>query len=278
MYKRLHNFLQRPEPFEKTTTKELWTRPHLANQMLQFHLDETGDVASRNHASIATIANWIDSGIELSGKKLCDLGCGPGLYAERFHEAGAVVTGFDFSCTSIRYARQRAQTQGRSIEYVEADYLHDALPVDCDVVTLIYFDYCALSPESRKVLLNKIRAALIPGGYFVFDVLGPAAMAGKVENVVVEEGLMNSFWSDSDYIGFQQSLIYPEMLLSLDHYLIVEKAESWEVYNWLQHFNTEAITAELDEAGFDIVTVAGSLNGEKIEPNPETIGIIASKR
>lgn len=84
MYNELNDFLKRPEPFSTLTIKELWTRPHIAQQMLQFHLDDATELASRNPRTIDATVDWIDSKLGLSGTRLCDLGCGPGLYAERF--------------------------------------------------------------------------------------------------------------------------------------------------------------------------------------------------
>ena len=47
MYDVLSDFAVRPEPFSRYTAKELWTRPHLARQMLNYHLSQETDLASR---------------------------------------------------------------------------------------------------------------------------------------------------------------------------------------------------------------------------------------
>jgi SAM-dependent methyltransferase len=93
MYDLLSNVSRRPEPFSRYTVKELWTRPHLAQQMLAYHLSQETDLASRTYDSIDRAVEWIDTQLGLSGKSLCDLGCGPGLYAQRFESKGANVTG-----------------------------------------------------------------------------------------------------------------------------------------------------------------------------------------
>lgn len=277
MYEQLHRFLERPEPFSKMTTKELWTRPHLAAQMLEYHLDHTTELASRNPDTIRSIVDWINSKLGLSGKSLCDLGCGPGLYAEQFTQAGAKVTGIDFSSSSIEFAKQQASSKGLSIEYLIKDYLDDRLPDGFDIVSLIYCDYCAIAPHSRSQFLKKIAKMLRPGGHFVLDVFGTGSLADKKELSMVEENLMNGFWSEKDYIGFQNTIIYPESLVSLDHYLIVEETESFEIYNWLQHFSPEGITEELNLAGFEVETMAGSLVGEPLTAESEMIGVVARK-
>jgi len=84
MYDFIYDISQRPKPFSRYTTKELWTRPHLSQQMLSFHLNQETDLASRRFELIDRVVNWVNSQLNLSGKSLCDLGCGPGLYTERF--------------------------------------------------------------------------------------------------------------------------------------------------------------------------------------------------
>ena len=80
MYEFLKDIARRPEPFSRYTAAELWTRPHLARQMLNFHLDQETDLASSRFETIDRAVDWIDARLQLSGKRLCDLGCGPGLF------------------------------------------------------------------------------------------------------------------------------------------------------------------------------------------------------
>ncbi|WP_312869993.1 methyltransferase domain-containing protein [Fontibacillus panacisegetis] len=41
--------------------------------------------------------------------KLLYLGCGPGIYAEMFHDTGFIVTEIDYSRRSIEYATEQAK-------------------------------------------------------------------------------------------------------------------------------------------------------------------------
>jgi len=272
MYDLLYDISKRPEPFSRYTVKELWTRPHLARQMLDYHLSQETDLASRKCESIDRVVEWIDAQLGLSEKSLCDLGCGPGLYAQRFESRGAKVTGVDFSAHSLDYAK----TQGpNSIRYVEADYLADDLPSGFDIVTLIYTDLCALSPGQRKVLLERMRDMLNPGGQIVLDVAGIGSLEQKEEVTVIDNRMMGGFWAAGDYVGIQRTFVYAEQYLSLDRYVIVEPGESWEIYNWLQYFTPESIEAELQSAGFEVDQMAGDLTGVPLTPKSDFIGIVA---
>jgi 2-polyprenyl-3-methyl-5-hydroxy-6-metoxy-1,4-benzoquinol methylase len=47
---------------------------------------------------------------------LLDLGCGPGLYAERFSRAGVKIVGLEISQRSLDYASEQEQKAGLEIE------------------------------------------------------------------------------------------------------------------------------------------------------------------
>lgn len=277
MYKTLRDFTQRPAPYSQFTAKELWTRPHLARRMLQLHLDQGTELASRPLTAIDSIVEWLDRNITLEGKRLCDLGCGPGLYGTRFAERGAEVTGVDFSRSSLDYAVAEATRAGRSIRYLHADYLTDPLPDDFDVVALIYYDFCVLSPAHRKNLLAKIHEILKPGGRIVLDALGMGSFAAKREGTIVESNLMAGFWAEGDYIGMQRTILYPDEAVSLDRVLIIEPAEHWEIFNWFQYYTPERLSEELSEAGFKIDTLAGSLAGDPLSDDSAFLGVIANR-
>ncbi len=277
MYELLKDISRRPEPFSCYTAIELWTRPHLARQMLHFHLNQDTELASRPFETIDQIVSWIDSQLGLSGKQVCDLGCGPGLYTQRFSARGAEVTGVDFSAHSLEYAKLKAKEDKQSIRYVKADYLQDELPLGFDVVTLIYTDYSVLSPSQRASLLGRVRKMLNPGGRVVLDVAGMGSLASKQECTFIEDNLMNGFWAEGDYVGIQRSLVYPHDCLSLDRYVIVEPAETWQVFNWFQYFTPDSLQKELESAGFAVDSMYGGLRGEPLQTDGDFIGVIATR-
>jgi SAM-dependent methyltransferase len=272
MYDFIHDIASRPEPFSCYTAKELWTCPHISQQMLSYHLNQETDLASRKFKTIDRVVKWIDSQLNLEGLALCDLGCGPGLYTERFAEVGANVTGVDFSRSSLDYARSHSK---QAIRYIQSDYLADALPGGFDVITLIYTDLCVLSPHQRQKLLTRMRAMLNPGGHIVIDVAGLPLLKNKQEITLIEDNFMGGFWSAGAYVGIQKSFVYPELNLSLDRYAIVEPHETWQIYNWFTHFTPESIRAELNEAGFTVTQMTGDLTGEGLSGDSDLIGIIA---
>ena len=107
MFDKLEEINSRPTPFKFYTAEELWTDKHTSMKMLEYHLNESVDLSSRNKDFIAHSVKWIVShfGID-ANTSIADFGCGPGLYTTLFAENDADVTGIDFSSRSIQYAKK----------------------------------------------------------------------------------------------------------------------------------------------------------------------------
>lgn len=268
---------ERPAPFSIYSADTLWTDPHISARMLDFHLDTESDIASRRAESIEGIIDWMDRRFGFEGKAVCDLGCGPGLYATPMARHDARVTGIDFSPRSIEYARGTARNGGLSLTFQNADYLKDDLPRDQDLVCLIYGDLCALSPAQRQVLYNKVHGSMKPGGYFVFDVFSAAQFLDRQEGASYGRRLMDGFWASGDYFGFLTTFLYGGQKLALDRYLIVEPNRRREVFNWLQYFDPDVIAAELTESGFSVEQAVDVLTGEPIQASAGEFAVIARR-
>ena len=275
MYAELDDLNRKPEPFSRYTTDTLWTDPWIAQKMLEYHLDQGTDLASRRLHVIDGIVEWFDRKIGLSGKAVCDLGCGPGLYATRMADRGARMTGVDFSAVSLAHARAEAAARNLDIDYRQADYLADDLPGDQDVVTLIYCDFCTLSPQDRQRLLQRIKGMLKPGGTFVFDVHTTWQFAQKHEVATYGRNPMGDFWSPDDHFGFQTTFLYDEEKLALDRYLIVSRERRFAIFNWLQYFDPETISAEVTRAGLVVEKTLALTTGEPWAPDAGELAIVA---
>lgn len=263
-----------PQPYSVSTIRELWTRPHLANEMLKHHLSQESDHSSRRVEEIDRIVGWLDDQLDLAGKRVIDLGCGPGLYTRRVARLGARVTGVDFSAVSLDYARSREMT---NVEYLQADYLADPLPQGFDVAVMIYYDYCAMAPQQRSLLLSRIRELLHPGGRLVLDLPGPGAFDRVGVQVEIEQRLMGGFFAAGDYVGIHKTDVYEDEWISLDRFLILEPEQRWQIFNWMQYFTAESAATELAAGGFMASVLTGGLDGTPLQADSDTIGVIAEK-
>ncbi|RYH10137.1 cyclopropane-fatty-acyl-phospholipid synthase family protein [Tropicimonas sp. IMCC6043] len=274
MFDILNDFTARPALFAGFDTAALWADPHVAQQMLKLHLAPEHGIASRRHAEIDAMCRWIDAEIGLAGTRLTDLGCGPGLYARRFHAAGTRVTGLDLSAPSLAHAREVACPEGR---FVEGDYLHDPLP-EADVVTLIYGDVCAMPEAARHRLFGRVRETLPPGGRFVLDAFPPAGFDAREEGAEIGRRLGDGFWAAGDYVGLRATFLYPEALAALDRYLIVEPERQREVFAWLQYLAPARLAAELEACGFESGPARDAVTGAPWEGGERPYALVARAR
>jgi SAM-dependent methyltransferase len=278
MFNELEDINSRPKPFEFYTAAELWTDEHTSEQMLQFHLNESIDLSSRNHAFIDRSVEWIASQFNVTADTaIADFGCGPGLYTTRLAQTGADVTGIDFSPRSIDYAKAAAAEKNLDITYHCQNYLDFEADKRFDLIIMIFCDFCALSPYQRKTLLQKYHTFLKPGGSLLLDVHSLNIFNEKQESATCELNQLNGFWSPNTYYGFVNSFKYDKEKVSLDKYTIIEKNRTRTVYNWLQYFSRESLTHELAENGFNVQDCFSDVAGASFDPESPDMAIIATK-
>ena len=268
---------EKPEPF---TPGELlfWDDPHISKQMLATHLDPSIDLASRRPETIDRTVAWIVDTLGLEpGDSVLDLGCGPGLYTQRFAQRRLRVSGVDYSRRSIEYARQQAAELGLDIHYRYQDYLTLDDPAQYEAAFLIFGDFCPLPPEKRSRLLQNVRRALLPGGRFVLDVStreGRMLWKGEKRWYVAESG----FWKPGRHLVLEEGFDYPEQAIFLNQYTVIEADGQVSVYrNWFQDYNPESITQELEAGGFVVESTWGDLTGTPYEEGSGWIGVVARK-
>ncbi|BDY05251.1 class I SAM-dependent methyltransferase [Ferrimonas sp. YFM] len=278
MYRQLIEINKKPAPFESITTLELWTDPHRAEQMLAYHLSDATELASRSTGQRQASTNWMIQhfGIK-SGTRVCDFGCGPGLYTQAFARADAKVTGVDFSTNSLQYARTQARKSGLDINYIEANYLEFETDQRFDLITLIYCGFCALSPENRAKLLKKFEKLLTTGGRIILDVHSLNAYAQRQECSSYEKNQLGGFWSAKEYYGFLTTFKYDDEKVVLDKYTIIEPNNSYTIYNWLQYFDKAMLEQEFFKAGLQIELMLDELDGQAYTGTDPDIVVIAKR-
>lgn len=279
MFTELKEINSRPAPFQFYTADTLWMNEHTSRQMLEYHLNEEIDVSSRNRAFIERSVEWIVSHFAVDTEtEIADFGCGPGLYTTRLAEHGARVTGVDFSAHSLNYARRVAEEKGQDIEYVLANYLEFETTRKYDLIIMIMCDYCALSPEQRKIMLAKITSLLKPDGEVLLDVYSLNSFKQKKESASYELNQLNGFWSADDYYCFVNTFKYEQEKVSLDKYTIIDQSGQCVVYNWLQHFNEDSLRDEFAANGFKVERLFANVAGDPLSLDSAEIAIVARKK
>lgn len=276
MLKEIKEINSRPRPFQFYTADDLWTDEYTSKQMLNYHLNESIDVSSRNKDFIERSVEWIASRFDINNKtEIADFGCGPGLYTSRLAYRGVKVTGIDFSENSINYAKNVADEKDLDIIYVVKNYLDFETTDRFDLITMIMCDFCALSSEQRKILLSKFHSLLKPGGSVLLDVYSLNSFNQKEESASYELNQLNGFWSADDYYGFVNTFKYDKEKVTLDKYTIIEESRKRIVYNWLQYFSRDSLKNEFEENGLAITEVYSDVSGAEYHQESLEIAVVA---
>ena len=260
------------------TTPELWCDPYISKQMLTVHLSQDVELASRNTAFIDRSVDWMANYFKIGDKfKICDFGCGPGLYTTRFAQKGATVTGIDFSKTSIDYAINQAKQKNLQIEYVLQNYLKFTTDKKFDLITMIYCDFCALNPTQRAKLLEKFSSYLKDDGFILMDVSSLAQYNSRQETGIYEYVKKDGFWSAEPHYVFHNIFKYEKEHLSLDKFTVIEKTKTRESYNWLQCYSVQTISKELQQNGLEVIDYFANVVGDPYQESATEIAIVARK-
>lgn len=254
--------VQKRPPLYEMGDSIMWTDEYISKQLLEIHLNPEIDLASRTENSIEKTIEFIVSLGQGSNLSILDLGCGPGLYAERLAEAGHHVTGVDFSETSIAYASNQARTKNLDIDYICKDYLTIDYQAMFDLVLLIYTDFGVLNPDGREMLLHNIHRALKPNGVFIFDVINKKNLDHKFQESKSWTYENSGFWKNSPYLELINGFHYSEEDVFLQQHTIIDQAAKIRTYRfWTHYFDPVDINEVLSKNGF-----TGIVNIENVLP------------
>ncbi len=276
MFKNIKTTLEQPTLYAKSKA-EFWSDKHISKQMLKAHLAPNFDGASRKIDFIEKSVNWINEIVPAKEYPLLlDIGCGPGIYAEKFTNIGYKVTGVDFSNRSIDYAKRSALKQDLDINYVFQNYLLLDLQKNFDFATMIYCDYGALSVADRKTIMQKIYKHLKPGGKFLFDVFSMAKYDSFQEKQTWEICGGGGFWHEKEYIAFNGYYKYLDHV-TLEQITVVCCEKTTVYYLWTTYFTKDSLIKEALNEGFKVCQVFADVTGKVYSENDFTIAILLEK-
>jgi SAM-dependent methyltransferase len=268
--------MEKPEPYAPGDL-DFWDDDHISQRALEAHLDPDTDAASRRpdfmDASVRFIAKTAGG---LNGKRILDLGCGPGLYAQRLAAQKATVTGLDISRTSIAYAKKEAKRLGVDIDYRRLDFLKMDFNGEFDLALQIYGEVCTMTPTDRNEFLGRVRRALRPGGLFIFDVITKESqswLSGRSW-----QALDGGFWKPHPYLVLEYGADYEDGTLHLDQYAIFDEKGKMDLCRiWTTCFTPRSVTEMLEANGFQVVSLHGDLRGVPLADDG-WIGVVARKK
>lgn len=255
-----------------------WADPHISKGLLDAHLSPQTDAASRRPGTIEQTVRWLMTRFKPGpGDQVLDLGCGPGLYAERLARAGLHVTGIDFSPRSLDYARQSASRQKLLITYRCENFLALDDFEQYALALQIYGELSVFAPDVLADLLRRVYRALLPGGWFVFDV-STAQHSARYRTLDRWSAVESGFWKPEPYLLLERSYHYPDAQAHVDQYVVITADGTVSIYrNWFVDYTRASITAALEGAGFAVRGVWSDLTGAPYDPAAEWLGVAAQK-
>ncbi len=148
----------------------------------------------------------------IAGDRLLDLCCGTGQLAAVLTERGLDVIGVDGSAAMVAHARRNAP----DVEFVVADAREFGVdePVKMAVSTFDSLNH-VMTSDGLKDVFDRVVAALVPGGCFVFDLNMEAGYVARWHGVFVidEPGefiVGESSWDAEDQAGVAEFTWFAE--------------------------------------------------------------------
>jgi SAM-dependent methyltransferase len=147
-----------------------WDDPEFSRRMLDQHLSQEHDRASRPFDVVDRHVDWIH-GVLLGGRvgRVLDLCCGPGLYTTRLAALGHECVGVDFSPASIEYADRLARERGLTVRHILGDVREVDAGGGFDLVMMIFGELNVFPPRDAAILMNRAHAALVQGGTLLLE-------------------------------------------------------------------------------------------------------------
>ncbi|MEU0384715.1 class I SAM-dependent methyltransferase [Streptomyces chartreusis] len=117
---------------------------------------------------------------EFGARRVLDIGCGTGVFALLLAERGLDVVGVDPAGASLDVAR--GKPGGERVRWIHGDAT-TLPPLTVDLATMTgNAAQAVVDPEDWRGTLREVRAALRPGGRFVFETRVPARRAWEEWN------------------------------------------------------------------------------------------------
>jgi SAM-dependent methyltransferase len=257
-----------------------WNDPDFSQRMLQEHLSQSHDAASRRITLIDRHVEWIDRVIlQRQPSNILDLGCGPGLYMLRLAQRGHRCHGIDFSPASIAYARESATGEDVRCIYDEADVRQADYGTECDLIMFIFGELNVFSPADMRHILTKANSALGADGQLLLEVHTYDVLKQIGESSPSWHTAQNGLFSDQAYLCLSEHFWSEEQSVAVTRYFIVDAQTSKvTVYGEsLQAYTEEEYRRILAECGFTHCTIYPSLQGQEDISQTDLFVIVAHR-
>lgn len=258
-----------------------WNDPEFSERMLREHLDQAHGAASRVTAEREAQIDWLWNKLDLQrGMNICDITCGPGLYAVELAKRGCTVTGIDFAPAAIAYARKLAIQEGvaERCTFIEQDVREVVLPERTFDVALFLYGQMAVFPKAEaQQLLAKSAQLLKPGGKLAVEILNQ----DRVDKTDSKWWFTDNrgLWGDTPFLHLGERFWNDEAQMSSERFYVIhlETGKLIDILLCDQTYAIETMTAMMQTAGFAQVAVYPRWGGVPIYDADEWVVYLAEK-
>lgn len=254
-----------------------WDEPGFSERMLEAHLDDSHDLASRRAQTVERQVEWIDAQLlESSASAVLDLTCGPGLYTNSLARRGHRCVGVDFSPASIAHARAVAAREGLDANYVEADVRTTAFGEGFGLVLFLWGQLNVFRREQALDLLARARDALAPGGQLLIELLAPEEVERLGRGPASWRTQACGVFSADPHLVLEEHAWDAPSRTATTRYFVIDAAHAGVTryaMSTLAHALPE-LSATLTKLGFSEVLELPSLTGSA-EPDHVTQSLLA---
>lgn len=268
-----------PEPWSEGDNIP-WNDPEFSERMLQEHLSQEHDAASRRFKIIDDHVMWIHNTL-LRGKpsRILDLGCGPGLYSARLAHLGHDVMGIDYSPASIAFAREQAQSEGLRCQFIEQDIREADFGQGYDLVMLLFGELNIFRPSDAAEIVTKAHHALVEGGMLLMEPHTFAAVEAIGREARTWFSSDGGLFSTRPHVVLTESFWRPDTGTATKRYFVADAltggltrfAQTFQAYGDLQY------RILLTQNGFGNTSTYLSLRGRSDPSQQELMAIVARK-
>lgn len=266
-----------PQPWQEGDNIP-WHEPQFSARMLNEHLSQEHDAASRRQTIIERHVDWIHTTIlQRRPSRILDLGCGPGLYSNRLAVLGHQCNGIDYSPASIAYARQTGA--GLDCSYHCEDLRTADFGTGFNLALCIFGELNVFAPHHARLLLAKVYAALMPGGQLVLEVHTAAAIEALGTQAPTWFTAPTGLFSEQPHLVLSEHIPHPEAhAVTIRHY-VVDLASSLvtRYAQTMQQYTDDDYRQLLEACGFDAIRFFPALSGADQPDQPALYVIVAQK-
>ena len=260
-----------------------WDDPAFSKLMLEQHLDQSHDAASRRFEKIDEHVKWIHGRLLAERPtRILDLACGPGLYTERLARLRHDCVGVDYAPASIAYAREQADKESLACAYQLADVREADYGSRFGLVMMVNGQINVFRRSDARDILAKAFAALADGGLMLLEPQRFATVEGEAKKGPswwsVPGGL--HLFADGSHLCLEEHFWDAEARTGTTRYFVIDPASAdvaaYAMSN--EAYSDDEFQDMLTAVGFEDVQFFPALIGVEDESQSFYLALVARKR